>query len=84
MNLKENYLHIQSLTLTKLKKICQDYQCQINDYDLNIILQIIKNNVYALVTAHYHPALYNEIEKETNISVCHQFKPIIQDSILLF
>lgn len=83
LNLQDTYTHIHDLTLSTLKRICLDYHCTINDHDLSIILTILKNNTYALVSSHYHPALYNEIEKKTNSDVCLQFKPIIQDAILI-
>ena len=65
---------LQNLSLHNLKEICYAHNISMEERDLELILQIIKNNPYSIVNEEYTP---------TNKATCDKFKPIIEKEYLI-
>ncbi|MCD8027170.1 MAG: DUF2624 domain-containing protein [Erysipelotrichaceae bacterium] len=74
--------HIQVMTDSYFDKCCRNHHIIVNQYDLIIILRIIKNNPYSFMNEEYHPILLSKIEKETNIDTVNKIKPMIVEKYL--
>ena len=74
---------LQNLSLHNLKEICYAHNISMEERDLELILQIIKNNPYSIVNEEYTPILFIEISNVTNKATCDKFKPIIEKEYLI-
>lgn len=73
------FKYINQLTFEEFKNINTYYQLEIEEIQLKIIFDIIKNNIPALIDSSYHNVLYNYIQKKTSINTCLKAKKLITE-----
>lgn len=71
--------YINQLTYAEFKNINEYYHLEIDEPQLEIVYDIIKNNVYALIHSEYHSVLYNYIQKKTSSTTCLKVKKLISE-----
>lgn len=71
--------YINQLTYPEFQNINIFYQLGIDEPQLKIVYDIIKNNMYALIHSDYHTILYNYIQQKTSINTCLKVKKLISE-----
>lgn len=73
---------LQKMSLVAFRTLCRVHNVMIADDNLQIILQIMKNNPYTVLNEDYHPFLLLEIKQKTDEDVDEKFEEVLYDYLI--
>ena len=73
---------LQTMTRKELETICKAHNCKINDENLSIALQLMKNNPSSILIEEYQIIFLIELKKETSKEISDEFKDVLKHDFI--